>query len=217
MPVPRTATLLAGLACLLVLSAPSPVAAEYTCGPTAPAKPAWVIGQAWSGRVLDIERQKPVGREKIVMIRFRIDRVYRRTEQEDWPAGIAFEPGETIRILSSSCYGAKDYGFVPGRRYLVSTNELGTTAPRYGSARTFFHGSMAAWELHRDAARFVREAYRRAPWRGFGRANTLDEALAIVAPGLPATDAEAGLLRSPTVAALGPRAGCRFARERIVN
>lgn len=178
---------------VLALGAPAPVAAENPCAPWAPSYPGEVRGQAWSGVVLRIERERRPAREGFdtATITFRVERVFRDKPQYRRGA-VDLVPGRVITIVGESCSTHPALGLHRGARYLFSTAALRQEVSWPGRNIS----TSAAWRLDGDRASLVTEMYYRdwrdELWPGFAEADTLDEVLAIVAPNAPATDALAG-------------------------
>ncbi len=181
---------------VLALGAPAPVAAEDICGPSAPANPGAIRGQAWIGVVVDIERHEPrnPARYDWAAITFRIEQVVRDAPRMG-PGTVRIGGADVITLRVGSCDGHRDLGLQRGGRYLVSTRAILEPGDRPGTG--FIFASMTvAWELYGDVARLQDDMYYRdwrdELWPGFAEADTLADVLAIVAPNAPATDALAG-------------------------
>jgi hypothetical protein len=175
---------------VLTLGAPTPVVAENPCAPRAPTFAAEVRGQAWSGVVLGIKRQRrPAGGGwDTATITFRVERVYRDRPHVRRGA-VDLAPGGVITIFGEGCSTHPALGLKRGDRYLFSTGTLWREPSWPGTNIS----TAAAWRLHGDRATLVKAMYFRNQrdelWPGFAEADTLAEVLAIVAPNAPATDA----------------------------
>jgi hypothetical protein len=178
---------------VLALGAPAPIAAENPCAPWAPEGPREVRGQAWSGVVLRIERERRPAREGFdtATITFRVERVY-RDHPEARRGAVDLAPGRVIMITGESCTRHPAPGLHRGNRYLLSTSTLHQEVTWPGNNID----TTAAWRLDGDRATLVTAMYyrhqRNELWPGFAEADTIAEVLAIVAPNAPATDALAG-------------------------
>jgi hypothetical protein len=190
---------------VLALGAPAPVVAENPCAPRAPTFAAEVRGQAWSGVVLGIVRQRrpPGGGWDTATITFRVERVYRDRPQRRRGA-VDLMPGGVITIFGEGCSTHPALGLKRGGRYLVSAGTLWR--------EPFWPGTnispAAAWRLHGDRATLVTAMYDRDQWDelwpGFAEADSLAEVLAIVAPNAPATDAATAPLPGGPSTGTGP-------------
>jgi hypothetical protein len=175
---------------VLALGAPVPVVAENPCAPRAPTFASEVRGQAWSGVVLGIVRQRrPAGGGwDTATITFRVERVYRDRPQGRRGA-VDLVPGGVITIFGEGCSTHPALGLERGGRYLVSAGTLWREPSWPGTNIS----TAAAWRLHGDRATLVKAMYFRDQWSelwpGFAEADAVAEVLAIVAPNAPATDA----------------------------
>jgi len=159
---------------------PMEVAAENVCSLPAPGHASDVRGYTWTGMLSDIVAG-PLdggGQPTFVMV-FAVDHVYADANEPSFPKGLTLAVGEDFRMHMDTCGLAP--GFKKRLEYLVSTSQI----TQFGVGTE----QLVAWEVTGEHV-VLADIYDGQLTHGpFIEPMSLDEALALVAPGaMPPTD-----------------------------